>query len=119
MPRPPGTSEENVRRELSRFHGTEQDTAGDGFFASFDGPARAIRCAEAIIDGLKPLGLETRVGIHAGECELHEGNFAGIAVVIGARISPSPEQERSWSPPRCATWSLGRGWYWPSADRIS
>ena len=76
-----------VRRELSRFHGTEQDTAGDGFFASFDGPARAIRCAEAIIHGLEPLGLQTRVGIHVGECELHDGKLAGIAVVIGARIS--------------------------------
>ena len=76
-----------VRRELSRFHGREQDTAGDGFFASFDGPARAIRCAEAIIDGLEPLGLHTRVGIHVGECELHDGKLAGMAVVVGARIS--------------------------------
>ena len=76
-----------VRRELNRFHGTEQDTAGDGFFASFDGPARAIRCAEAIVDGLTPLGLQTRVGIHVGECELHDGKLAGIAVVVGARIS--------------------------------
>ena len=76
-----------VRRELGRFHGTEQDTAGDGFFASFDGPARAIRCAEAIIEGLKPLGLDIRAGVHVGECELHEGKLAGIAVVIGARVS--------------------------------
>ena len=75
-----------VRRELSRFHGIEQNTAGDGFFASFDGPARAIRCAEAIIDGLEPLGLQTRVGIHVGECELHDAKLGGIAVVVGARI---------------------------------
>jgi class 3 adenylate cyclase/pimeloyl-ACP methyl ester carboxylesterase len=76
-----------VRRELNRFHGTEHDTAGDGFFASFDGPARAIRCAEAIIDGLAPLGLHIRAGIHVGECETHEAKLAGIAVVVGARIS--------------------------------
>ncbi len=76
-----------VRRELNRFHGSEQDTAGDGFFASFDGPARAIRCAGAIIGGLEPLGLQIRAGIHVGECELHEGKLAGIAVVVGARIA--------------------------------
>ena len=76
-----------VRRELTRFHGSEQDTAGDGFFASFDGPARALRCAEAIIAGLEPLGLTIRVGIHVGECEIHDGKLTGIAVVIGARIA--------------------------------
>jgi class 3 adenylate cyclase/pimeloyl-ACP methyl ester carboxylesterase len=80
-----------VRRELSRFHGREQDTAGDGFFAAFDGPARAIRCAEAIIAGLEPLGLRIRAGVHVGECELHEGKLAGIAVVVGARIAALAE----------------------------
>jgi class 3 adenylate cyclase len=75
-----------VRRELSRFHGVEHDTAGDGFFASFDGPGRAIRCAEALIGALTPIGIQVRVGIHVGECELHDGKPAGIAVAAGARI---------------------------------
>jgi class 3 adenylate cyclase/pimeloyl-ACP methyl ester carboxylesterase len=76
-----------VRRELARFHGVEHDTAGDGFFASFDGPARAIRCACAIREALAPLDLEVRAGVHTGECELHDGKVAGIAVAIGARVS--------------------------------
>jgi class 3 adenylate cyclase/pimeloyl-ACP methyl ester carboxylesterase len=76
-----------VRRELGRFRGEERDTAGDGFFATFDGPARAIRAGQAIIAGLDQLGLATRVGVHAGECEVHEGKLSGIAVNIGARIA--------------------------------
>jgi class 3 adenylate cyclase/pimeloyl-ACP methyl ester carboxylesterase len=76
-----------VRRELGRFRGEERDTAGDGFFATFDGPARAIRCGQAIVAGLEPLGLETRIGIHIGECEVHESKLAGLAVAVGARIS--------------------------------
>jgi class 3 adenylate cyclase len=76
-----------VRRELGRFRGQERDTAGDGFFATFDGPARAIRCAQAIADGIHGLGLEARIGLHVGECELHEGKVAGIAVSVGARIA--------------------------------
>ncbi len=76
-----------VRRELARFRGEEQDTAGDGFFATFDGPARAIRCAHAVVDGLRELGLDIRAGLHTGECELHEGKVAGIAVSIGARVA--------------------------------
>jgi class 3 adenylate cyclase len=75
-----------LRRELARFRGEERDTAGDGFFATFDGPARAIRCAEAIIESLRHLGLEVRIGIHAGECERLEAKLGGIAVSIGARI---------------------------------
>ena len=75
-----------VRRELARYRGEEKDTAGDGFFATFDGPARAIRCANAIVDGVRGLGLEVRAGIHTGECEVHEGKVAGIAVVIGSRV---------------------------------
>ena len=66
-----------VRRELGRFRGVERDTAGDGFFATFDGPARAIRCAQAIIDATTALGLELRAGVHTGECELHEGQGRG------------------------------------------
>jgi class 3 adenylate cyclase len=76
-----------VRRELTRYRGEEKDTAGDGFFATFDGPARAIRCAQAIVDGVRELGLEVRAGVHTGECELHEGKVAGLAVVIGARVA--------------------------------
>jgi class 3 adenylate cyclase len=76
-----------VRRELTRYRGEERDTAGDGFFATFDGPARAIRCAHAIVDGVRELGLELRAGLHTGECELHEDKVAGLAVVIGARVA--------------------------------
>ena len=76
-----------VRRELSRYRGKERDTTGDGFFATFDGPARAIRAAQAIVGGVNELGLETRIGIHVGECELHEGKITGLAVHIGARVA--------------------------------
>ena len=76
-----------VRRELTRYRGEEKDTAGDGFFATFDGPARAIRCASAIVDGVQEVGLEVRAGVHTGECEVHEGKVAGLAVVIGARVA--------------------------------
>ena len=80
-----------VRRELARFRGEERDTAGDGFFATFDGPARAIRCAQAAIEAVRPLGLELRAGIHTGECELHEGKVAGVALSIGARVCAAAE----------------------------
>jgi class 3 adenylate cyclase len=63
------------------------DAAGDGFFASFDGPARAIRCASAIVEGVRELQLEVRAGSHTGECELVDGKVAGIAVHTGARIA--------------------------------
>ena len=76
-----------VRRELARFEGREIDTAGDGFFATFDGPARAIRCARAIVDAVGPLGLDVRAGLHTGEVELADGKVAGIAVNIGARVA--------------------------------
>jgi class 3 adenylate cyclase len=77
-----------VRRELSRFNGREVDTAGDGFFASgFDGPARAIRCACAIRDGITDLGLQVRVGVHTGECDIVDGKLSGLAVNIGARVA--------------------------------
>ncbi len=75
-----------VRRELARFQGRELDTAGDGFFASFDGPARAVRAALAIRDTLADLDVHVRAGLHTGECETHEGKMTGIAVNIGARI---------------------------------
>jgi class 3 adenylate cyclase len=80
-----------VRRQLVRFRGQEVDTAGDGFFASFDGPARAIRCACAITNSLSELDLEIRAGLHTGECELVDGKVAGIAVHIGARVASHAE----------------------------
>lgn len=80
-----------VRRQLVRFSGREIDTAGDGFFATFDGPARAIRCASAITQGVRELGLEVRAGLHAGECEVIEGKVGGIAVHIGARVAAQAE----------------------------
>jgi class 3 adenylate cyclase/pimeloyl-ACP methyl ester carboxylesterase len=76
-----------IRQRLVRYRGSELDTAGDGFFASFDGPARAIRCACAISESVRELGLELRAGLHAGECELLDGKVGGIAVHIGARIA--------------------------------
>ena len=76
-----------VRRQLLRFRGHEVDTAGDGFFASFDGPARAVRCGCAIAAAVRELGLEVRVGLHTGECEIAGGKIAGIAVHTGARVA--------------------------------
>jgi pimeloyl-ACP methyl ester carboxylesterase len=76
-----------VRRELVRFRGREIDTAGDGFFAAFDGPARAIRCACAVVDRVRALGIEVRAGLHTGECEVVDGKVAGIAVHTGARVA--------------------------------
>jgi class 3 adenylate cyclase len=76
-----------IRAELARYRGSELDTAGDGFLASFDGPARAIRCACAVREALAELGLEIRAGLHTGECELLDGKVAGIAVSIGARVA--------------------------------
>ncbi len=76
-----------VRRQLARFRGSEIDTVGDGFFASFDGPARGIRCACAISEAVKELGLEVRAGLHTGECERMNGKVGGIAVHIGARVA--------------------------------
>jgi class 3 adenylate cyclase len=76
-----------VRRQLERFRGREIDNAGDGFLASFDGPARAIRCAQASIEAVRGLDLEIRAGVHTGECELHDDKLAGIAVHIGARVA--------------------------------
>jgi pimeloyl-ACP methyl ester carboxylesterase len=76
-----------VRAQLARHRGREIDTAGDGFFAAFDGPARAIRCASAISESVRSLGLEVRAGLHTGECELVDGKVGGIAVAIGARVA--------------------------------
>jgi class 3 adenylate cyclase len=75
-----------VRSELARFRGVEVDRAGDGFLASFDGPARAIQCAREIGRQARQLGLEVRAGIHTGEVERLGDGIAGIAVHIGARV---------------------------------
>ena len=82
---------ETVRSQLGRFRGKEMDTAGDGFFATFDGPARAIRCAFAIQNTVRELDLEVRAGLHTGECELVDGKAGGIAVHIGARVASLAE----------------------------
>ena len=76
-----------IRHELSIYRGKEIDTAGDSFFASFDGPARALHCANAISQSVKKIGLSVRIGVHIGECELRGNTLAGIAVHIASRIS--------------------------------
>jgi class 3 adenylate cyclase len=83
-----------IREALSRWRGSENDTAGDGFYATFDGPARAIHCAKEIQQRVHELGVEVRAGVHTGECELIDGKCAGIAVSTGARIAAvaSPSQ---------------------------
>lgn len=76
-----------IRSELARFQGREIDTAGDGFLAVFDSPGRAIRCALSIMEVTERLGLELRIGVHTGECEVLDDGVAGIAVHIGARVA--------------------------------
>jgi class 3 adenylate cyclase/pimeloyl-ACP methyl ester carboxylesterase len=81
-----GRHDRIVRKQLDRHRGREIKSIGDGFLATFDGPARAIRCARSICSDVRTLGLEVRAGIHTGECELMNGDVAGIAVHIGARV---------------------------------
>jgi class 3 adenylate cyclase len=76
-----------VRQGLQRFRGLEVKTIGDGFLATFDGPARGIRCARAVVDELGRLGLGLRAGLHTGECEAMNGDLGGVAVHIGARVA--------------------------------
>jgi pimeloyl-ACP methyl ester carboxylesterase/class 3 adenylate cyclase len=78
-----------VRGQLARYRGVEVDTAGDGFFATFDGPARAVRCARSIVDAVAPLGIEVRAGVHTGEVQTIDNKVGGMAVVIGARVGAS------------------------------
>jgi class 3 adenylate cyclase len=80
-----------VRGCLARYRGRELDTAGDGFFAAFDGPARGIRCAQAIVDAVRSLGIEVRAGLHTGECRMVDDKIGGLAVSIGARVSALAE----------------------------
>jgi class 3 adenylate cyclase len=79
--------DEAVREQLRRFHGREVNTTGDGFVASFDGPARAVRCAQAIIEEAARSGLELRIGLHTGECEVRGEDLGGISVHIAARVA--------------------------------
>ncbi|HYC55029.1 MAG TPA: adenylate/guanylate cyclase domain-containing protein [Candidatus Binatia bacterium] len=76
-----------VRRQLARFRGREINTTGDGFFASFDGPPRALECAAAIVGGARQLGMEIRAGVHTGECEIRGDDLSGVAVHAAARIT--------------------------------
>jgi class 3 adenylate cyclase len=76
-----------VRALLARFRGNEVDTAGDGFYATFDGPGRAVRCATAIVRSVESLGINVRAGLHTGEVETIAGKAGGLAVVIGSRIA--------------------------------
>jgi len=80
-----------VRRQLERFQGRELNTMGDGFLATFDGPARAIRCATAICDAVRALGLEVRAGLHTGEVEMSDADIAGIAVHLAARVAAAAD----------------------------
>jgi class 3 adenylate cyclase len=82
-----GTHDAAVRRALHRFRGREVDTAGDGFLATFDGPARAVRCAMSVGEAVRGLGVQIRAGVHTGECELDGSKVRGIAVHTGARIA--------------------------------
>jgi class 3 adenylate cyclase len=85
-----------VRRQLARFGGTEVNTTGDGFVATFDGPARAVHCAVAIRDAARRLGVPVRGGVHTGEVELRGSDIAGIAVHIAARVAALADAERIW-----------------------
>jgi class 3 adenylate cyclase len=80
-----------VRGHLARYRGTEMDTAGDGFFATFDGPARAVRCALAVVAGVRDLSIEIRAGVHTGEMQMIDGKAGGIAVSLGARVAARAE----------------------------
>jgi class 3 adenylate cyclase len=75
-----------IRSLIARYRGVEVDTAGDGFFATFDGPARGVRCAQRIVEAVRPLGLEVRAGVHTGEVRTIDGKAGGLGVVIGARV---------------------------------
>ncbi len=82
-----------LRKELTAFRGQEVNTAGDGLIATFDGPARAIRCARSMREKIRPLGLQVRTGLHTGECELIDGDIGGIAVHIAARVAAVAETD--------------------------
>jgi hypothetical protein len=103
-----------VRRQLQLFKGREVKTTGDGFLATFDSPGRAVQCARAIRDGVRRLGLELRVGLHTGECELSGADVAGIAVHIASRIQSLAAPGESLSREPSATSSPARGFGSPT-----
>jgi class 3 adenylate cyclase/pimeloyl-ACP methyl ester carboxylesterase len=80
-----------VRDSLGRWRGRENDTAGDGFYATFDGPARAIRCAQEVVERVRPLGIHIRAGVHTGECEVIDDKCGGLTVSIGARVASNAD----------------------------
>ena len=92
-----------VRTMLARHRGEEVDTAGDGFFATFDGPARGVRCAQAIVEAVRPVGVEVRAGLHTGEVETVAGKAGGLAVVIGSGWERWQGHQRSLFPRQSRT----------------
>ena len=98
-----------VRSLLGRYRGAEVDTAGDGFFATFDGPARAARCAQTIVEAMATLGLEVRAGLHTGEVETIDGKVGGIAVAIGARIGSNAGASEVWASSTVKDLTAGSG----------
>jgi pimeloyl-ACP methyl ester carboxylesterase len=98
-----------VRALLARYRGVEVDTAGDGFFATFDGPARAVRCAREIVQTVKPLGIELRAGVHTGEVESINGKAGGVAVVIGARVGALASASEVWASSTVKDLTAGSG----------
>jgi class 3 adenylate cyclase len=98
-----------VRSLLARYRGVEVDTAGDGFFATFDGPARAVRCARGIVQTVKPLGIEVRAGVHTGEVESINGKAGGVAVVIGARVGAIASASEIWASSTVKDLTAGSG----------
>jgi pimeloyl-ACP methyl ester carboxylesterase len=98
-----------VRGLLARYRGVEVDTAGDGFFATFDGPARAVRCAREIVHTVKPLGIEVRAGVHTGEVESINGKAGGVAVVIGARVGAIASASEVWASSTVKDLTAGSG----------
>ena len=104
-----------VRSLLGRYRGTEVDTAGDGFFATFDGPARAARCAQSIVDAMGTLGIEVRAGLHTGEVETIDGKIGGIAVAIGARIGSKAGASEIWASSTVKDLTAGSGLFFEDA----
>ncbi len=108
-----------VRKQIDRFKGKEIDTTGDGFFATFDGPARAIRCACAIRDSVHQLGIEIRAGLHTGECELMGNNVGGIAVHTGARVMSKAANNAVWASGTVKDLVAGSGIQFESKGKFS